>query len=52
MHRYMSDQATRKDVDEVIEIIKDFMAQSALEIQAVNKKLDGVNNKGSSPEKL
>ena len=48
----MSDQATRKDVDEVIEIIKDFMAQSALEIQAVNKKLDGVNNKGSSPEKL
>ena len=41
----MSNQVTRKDIDEVIGIIKDFMAQSSLEFEAFKEKIDDIDRK-------
>jgi len=41
----MSQSATREDIDEVIGIVKDFMAQSAIQLDGVNKRLDNLDKK-------
>jgi len=41
----MSQAATREDIDEVIGIVKDFMAQSAIQLDNVNKTLDRFDEK-------
>jgi len=41
----MSQAATREDIDEVIGIVKDFMAQSAIQLDNVNKRLDRFDEK-------
>ena len=42
---HMSQTATREDIDEVINIVKDFMAQSALEFDTVKAELKSINDK-------
>ena len=41
----MSEVATRKDIDEVIDIIKDFMGQVSQQFTGVNKRLDDLGQK-------
>ena len=41
----MNDQATRKDIDEVITILKDFMGQVSTEFTEVNKKITKMDEK-------
>ena len=41
----MNQAATRKDIDKVIEIVKNFMAQSAIQLDNVNKRLDKLDDK-------
>lgn len=41
----MSDTATRKDIDEVIDIMKDFMGQVSSQFAEVNRRLDGLDQK-------
>lgn len=41
----MNQAATREDIDEVIGIVKDFMAQSATQLNGVNKRLDNLDKK-------
>ena len=41
----MNPAATREDIDEVIGIVKDFMAQSATQLNGVNKRLDNLDKK-------
>ena len=39
----MSESATRKDIDEVIDIMKDFMSQVSSQFNDVNRQFDEVN---------
>jgi archaellum component FlaC len=41
----MSENVTRKDIDEVINIMKDFMSQVSSQFDEVNHKFDEVNKK-------
>ena len=41
----MNDQATRKDIDEVISILKDFMGQVSVEFAEVNNKIIKLDQK-------
>src|ERR1039458_9546921 len=41
----MSKGATRKDIDEVIDIMKDFMGQVSSQFVEVNKRLDTLDQK-------
>lgn len=41
----MNDTATRKDIDEVIDIMKDFMGQVADQFNSVNERLDKLDAK-------
>lgn len=39
----MNDTATRKDIDEVIELMKDFMGKVSDQFSEVNRRLDVLN---------
>jgi DNA anti-recombination protein RmuC len=41
----MNENATRKDIDEVIDIVKDFMGQVSDQYSEVNKRLDSLDQK-------
>ena len=41
----MNENATRKDIDEVIDIVKDFMGQVSIQFTEVNKRLDSLDQK-------
>lgn len=41
----MSESATRKDIDEVIDIMKDFMSQVSGQFNEVNRQFDEVNKR-------
>ena len=41
----MNQAVTRKDINEVIEIVKDLMAQTAIQLDKVNKRLDVLDEK-------
>lgn len=41
----MSESATRKDIDEVIDIMKDFMSQVSGQFNGVGHQFDGVNKR-------
>jgi archaellum component FlaC len=41
----MSESATRKDIDEVIDIMKDFMSQVSGQFDEVNRQFDEVNKR-------
>ena len=41
----MNESATRKDIDEVIDIMKDFMSQVSGQFNEVNNRLDKVDKR-------
>jgi archaellum component FlaC len=41
----MNEGATRKDIDEVVDILKDFMTQVSQQFEEVNKRLDNLEQK-------
>ena len=41
----MNENATRKDIDEVIDIVKDLMGQVSSQFTEVNKRLDSLDQK-------
>lgn len=41
----MSESATRKDIDEVIDIMKDFMSQVSGQFNEMNHQFEGVNKR-------
>jgi archaellum component FlaC len=41
----MNEGATRKDIDEMIDIMKDFMSQVSSQFNEVNRQLDEVNTR-------
>ena len=47
----MNESATRKDIDEVIDIMKDFMSQVSRQFNKVDKRFDEVNNRFNEVDK-